>query len=96
MREIDFGPDYQPWAIGQQIRTAGLQWLWPEARTKEQVVESVLIEHFMPILPFKPKNWVLCHQPATLEEAIMLMEAYMSVEAGLYLMPRSLKKKAEK
>lgn len=37
-------------------------------------------------------NWVLCHQPATLEEAITLMEAYTSAEAGLYLMPCSWKK----
>lgn len=93
LREIECGPDYQPKAIGQQIRAAGLQWLRPETRTKEQVVESVLVKHFMAILLFKPKNWVLCHQPATLEEAVMLMEAYTSAEAGMYLIPRHWKHK---
>lgn len=43
----------------------------------------------MAILPFKPKRWVLCHKPASLEEAIGLMEAYSSAEAGMYLMPKS-------
>lgn len=40
LREIDFGPDYQPRTIGQQIRAVGLRWLRPEARTKEQVVDK--------------------------------------------------------
>lgn len=73
LREIDFGPAYQTRAIGQQIRAAGLRWLRPDAQSKEQIVEAVLVEHFTAILPFKPKNWVLCHQPNTSEEAIMLM-----------------------
>lgn len=33
-------------------------------------------------------NWVLCHQPATLEEAVVLMEAYASTEVGLYIIPK--------
>lgn len=31
------------------------------------------------------KNWLLCNQSQSLEEAVMLMEAYASTEAGLYL-----------
>lgn len=53
LREIDFGPDHQPQAICQKIRAAGLHWLHPEACTKEQVIESVLVEHFTAILKFK-------------------------------------------
>lgn len=55
----------------------------------------MLVEHFTATLPFKPKNWVLCHQPQSLEEAVMLMEAYGSAEVGLYLIPKSWKRKGE-
>lgn len=34
---------------------------------------------------FKPKRWVTCHQPRTLEDTVLLMEAYMLAEAGIYL-----------
>lgn len=52
-------------------------------------MELVLVERYVAILPFKPRNWVLCHQLATLEEAVTLMEAYASAEAGLYLFPKN-------
>lgn len=95
LHKISFGPDYQLCAVVQQIRAAGLRWLHPESQTKEQVIKAILVEHFTMILPFKRKNWVLCHQPDTLEEVIMLMEAYASAEAAVYLIPRSWKRKAE-
>lgn len=50
-------------------------------------------EHYTAILPFKPKNWVLCHQPSMLEDTIALMEAYAAVEASLYLIPKAWQKK---
>lgn len=93
--EIDFGPDFQPHLVGQQIRAAGLRWLRPNTQTKEQTVVSVLAEHYIAILPFKPKNWVLCNEPAILEEAVTLIEAYASAEAGLYFILKSWKHKAE-
>lgn len=83
--EIEFGPPYQPWAIGQQIRVVGRVWLRTESMTKEQIVEAVLVEHFTPILPFNPKSWLLCPQPAKLEEAVIMMEAYACIDAGLHL-----------
>lgn len=60
LREIEFGPDYQPQAIGQKIRAVGLRWLRPESHSKEQLIEAILVEHFTTILPFKPQNCVLC------------------------------------
>lgn len=52
-----------------------------------------MVKHYTTILPFKPPNWVLYPQPATLEEVISLMETYASAEAGLYLIPKACKKK---
>lgn len=56
-------------------------------------MEAVCVKHYMALLPFTPKRWVTCHQSHTLEDIIHLMEAYMSAEAGIYLM-KNLKKQA--
>lgn len=54
------------------------------------------MEHYISILPFKTKNWVMCHQLATLEEAVVLMEMYALVEAGAYLIPKVWKGQQDK
>lgn len=41
-----------------------------------------MIDHYAAILLFKPKNWVLRHQPAK----------YATTEASLYLIPKAKKK----
>lgn len=92
--EIKFGPDYHPCAIAQQIRAVGRTWLCPESMTKG-IMETVFIEHFMAILPFNPKGWLLGQHPATLEEAAMMMEAYASSDAGLNLISSHLRLRNE-
>lgn len=62
------------------MRAACLKWLQLAGRTPEEVMESVCKEHYLALLPYKLKWWVTCHQPPTLEEAILLLEAYMSAE----------------
>lgn len=89
--EIAFGPDYHPWLTVQKIRAASLRWLCPTIQTVARVVETVLMDHCISILPFKPKNWIMCHQPAKLEEVVVLMEVYASAEMGIYLIPKAWK-----
>lgn len=59
-----------------------MKWLRPEEHTKEDIVESVFVE-----------QWVMCHQPQTLEDAIGLMEVCVSTESGIYFM-KNLKRQA--
>lgn len=56
-----------------------------------QVAEAVLVEHYIAILPFKPKKWVMGHQLTTLEKALALMEAYASAKVGAYFIPKAWK-----
>lgn len=56
----------------------------------------MLIDHYIVIFLFKPKNWVMCHQSATLEEAIVSMVEYASAEAEAYLIPKVRKGQVEK
>lgn len=69
----------------QHIKNACLKWLGPLERMAEEVTQDVCVEHYIALLPYKPKWWVTCHQPRMLEKIILLMEAYMSAEAGIYL-----------
>lgn len=91
-----FGLDYHPCLVALKIRVAGLCCLHPTVHKAMQVVEAMLLEHYIAILPFKPKTWVMCHQPETLEEAVVLIEAYASTEAGAYLIPKSCQGQVEK
>lgn len=53
---------------------------------KEEIVEAVCGEHYVALLPFKPKHWATCHQPQPLKDGIGFMELYMSAEVSIYLM----------
>lgn len=65
----------------------------PQGEFKGADHESHLHEHYTALLPFKQKKWVACHQPSTLAEAIVLMQAYMLAKAGHYLTPKAWKEK---
>lgn len=60
LREIAFSPDYHPCFVAQKVRAEGLWWLHLVVQTAMQVAETILIECYVAILPFKPKNWVMC------------------------------------
>lgn len=79
---IDFGPDYHPRLIGQRIKAASLRRLRPDSQTREQIMEVVLVEHYIALLPFQPKSWVLCHKPVPLEKTIGLIEAMLQPRLG--------------
>lgn len=50
-------------------------------QTKEQVTEAICVEHYTALPPSMPNKWITCHQPITLEDNIMVMEASMTAEA---------------
>lgn len=59
-------PNYHP----QKIQMAGLRWICPNVQTEAQVTEALLVEHYIAILLFKPKNWGMCHTFFMLEEGV--------------------------
>uniref|UniRef100_A0A5F8GR55 Zinc finger protein 260-like n=1 Tax=Monodelphis domestica TaxID=13616 RepID=A0A5F8GR55_MONDO len=74
-----------PIEVLNQLQALCLQWLRPEIHTKEQILELVVLEQFLTILPGEIRTWVKSHNPKKSEEVVALVEdlAQMLEEGAL-------------
>ncbi|XP_032064924.1 uncharacterized protein LOC116502968 isoform X2 [Thamnophis elegans] len=59
-----------------RLSTTALQWLRPQEHRKDQIVDMVILEQFLSVLPADMQTWLKAQEPGSSEEAIQLAMAY--------------------
>ncbi|XP_015270481.1 PREDICTED: zinc finger protein 397-like [Gekko japonicus] len=73
-RQFNYWEAEGPQEVFGQLWELGHQWLKPERYTKEQIVEMVILEQFLAILPQEMQSWVRERGPETGTQAVALAE----------------------
>nr|XP_056702016.1 zinc finger protein 1 homolog [Euleptes europaea] len=60
-----------------RLDEAAQKWLRPQDRTKGQIVDMIILEQFLQVLPWGMQTWVRAKKPRSSEEAALLAEAYL-------------------
>ncbi|XP_036886548.1 zinc finger protein 197 isoform X2 [Sturnira hondurensis] len=73
-RQLRYHETSGPQEALSRLRELCRRWLRPEARTKAQILELLVLEQFLSILPGEIRTWVQIHRPGNGEEAVALVE----------------------
>ncbi|XP_004686012.2 PREDICTED: zinc finger protein 75D [Condylura cristata] len=66
-----------------QLQQLCHQWLRPEIHSKEQILELLVLEQFLTILPRDAQNWVQKYHPQNIKEAVALVERFQREHGGI-------------
>ncbi|XP_026550488.1 zinc finger protein with KRAB and SCAN domains 3-like, partial [Notechis scutatus] len=75
----------RPWQTLFQLGEAAQRWLRPQDRTKGQIVDVVILEQFLHVLPLEMQAWVRSRKPSTSQEAAQLAEVYLEQQVSLLI-----------
>ncbi|XP_078240795.1 uncharacterized protein LOC144586395 [Pogona vitticeps] len=81
-RELKFKPGMHPRPISQRMKANVIRWIKPEDKTKDEIIETVVMKHLISTLSNNMRSWVQRNRPKKLEEAIHLIENYCAAEEG--------------
>ncbi|XP_054850669.1 zinc finger and SCAN domain-containing protein 30-like [Eublepharis macularius] len=66
-----------PREVCSRLRGLCHRWLEPDSRTKEQIMELLILEQFLTVLPEEMQDWVQEYRPKTCTQAVTLAEHYL-------------------
>ncbi|XP_025033294.1 zinc finger protein 397-like, partial [Python bivittatus] len=72
-----------PRAIYGHLQELCWRWLKAERCSKEEILELLILEQFLTVLPTEMQNWVRAHSPETCTGAVLLAEEFLSKQSSV-------------
>ncbi|XP_034267952.1 zinc finger and SCAN domain-containing protein 21-like [Pantherophis guttatus] len=76
-RQLRYQDTEGPRGIYEQLRELGCRWLKVERRTKDEILELLILEQFLSILPVDMQIWVRKCKPGSCTQAVTLAEDFL-------------------
>ncbi|XP_069465024.1 zinc finger and SCAN domain-containing protein 31-like [Ambystoma mexicanum] len=79
-RSLTFTAETRPRTVANQLQDWCRKWLKPEIRSSAEVVELIVLEQFIQILPASAQGWLSHLEVQSVNSAVLLIESYMAGE----------------